>query len=63
MTNILKQIMSKIGYAPWRVENVNNFDNEHTMIVGVDVCHLDQKGKSVVGFVFSIDKEFKQHGN
>ena len=33
------------------------------ILIGVDVCHMKKKGKSVVGFISSYDKQFKLHAN
>ena len=58
VTKILFQINVKLGGQLWRVD----IPLKKTMVIGVDVCHDTLKGgRSVVGFVASINDNFTRY--
>jgi len=61
LSNILKQIVAKIGNKLWIVQRPKGLP-KHTMLVGADVFHNTGKNKqSVVGFCASMDRFFTKY--
>lgn len=53
VNKVLVQINAKVGGTPWALQNLP-FQNDRTMVVGIDVFH--KLGKySVVGFCATVD--------
>ena len=50
-SNIMKQVNSKIGGESIRIKLPKFMEEEHVMVIGIDVCHAGKK--SIVGFVAS----------
>lgn len=56
---VLKQFITKSGFALYKVNFPKYFYEKPTMLIGLDVCHKNTS--SIVGFCATYDSDFTQY--